>query len=107
MKKNNKNKPCKIKKGYMACEKPNKQTILILTLGIILVGIAFVSEVYFHFVQQFNIDIIPEDIFWKFEPVEALNSTTLLIIGGFMIFTASYIHWKHMKKKYSYKKPKK
>lgn len=60
------------------------QTYMIIT-GIILITASIVSEIIFHFIQGFNTDVITAEQLWAFEPVEAFNSTTLLIAGAFLV----------------------
>jgi len=63
----------------------------VLIIGIILIISAWISEILFHYIQEFNTETIDPIIFWKFEPVEAFNSVILLSTGIILIILIVYL----------------
>jgi LPXTG-motif cell wall-anchored protein len=85
----NKKKP----KYFTSAEK------IILLTGIFLFIFSFISELHFHYIQGFMLENIPEDIFWRAEAAEVLNSMTFLLLGIGLIIVAFILSKKRRKKK--------
>lgn len=62
-----------------------KPRTIILITGIILFLLSWFMEINFHYLQGFSSHNTPEDIFWRAERAIYPISTTLMIMGIFLI----------------------
>ncbi|NHJ25131.1 MAG: hypothetical protein EAX89_11175 [Candidatus Lokiarchaeota archaeon] len=60
----------------------------ILITGILLIILSFISEINFHFIQEFRHELVETDTFWRAEAPEVFNSMSFLIIGVILIIIA-------------------
>jgi len=71
--------------------------LFLLILGIFLVMMSFVSELNFHYLQGFQQETVSQDIFWRAERAEVLNSLTFIILGSGLIILAIFLKIKRKK----------
>ncbi|MFW9875554.1 MAG: hypothetical protein ACFFG0_20820 [Candidatus Thorarchaeota archaeon] len=60
----------------------------LIFLGIVLIIMSFVSEIYFHYYS--GIDFSDEQQFWRLESSEVLNSMTFLVLGIIILSIGLY-----------------
>lgn len=58
---------------------------------------SFVSELNFHYLQGFQQETVSQDIFWRAERAEVLNSLTFIILGSGLIILAIFLKIKRKK----------
>jgi uncharacterized membrane protein len=62
---------------------PNK---IIIGIGFFLIIMAIVSELNFHYIQNFRPETIyDQELFWRAEFSEVLNSMTFFVLGIVMV----------------------
>ena len=69
-------------------KKFNTAEKIILSTGILLIILSFISEFNFHYFQGFKPELMDPNIFWRAEAAEVFNSMSFLILGISLIVIA-------------------